>query len=123
MASRKKTTTTKKRTNGGRATIRDVMTAVDGLNERIDGTHQRIDESIATGQRLSEQMTELHDSLHSLREATNERLHGMEADVAVIKRPWILLASGWSKALAVGGAAAAIGGTVGRLELWRFLGF
>lgn len=107
----------KKKSNGnGRATIRDVLTAVTGLGARIDGTQQRIDG-------VADQMTELHTCMTELRETTNERLHDMEADITALRRPWLLLASGWTKAVAVGGFAAAISGTIMRLELWRFLPF
>lgn len=112
-----------KSTNSGRATVRDVLSAVLGLNERIDETNQRIDGSLAGQQRLSKQMTELHTSMDKLEKTTNSRLHEMEADIITLKRPWLILASGWSKAVAVGGFAAAISGTIVRLELWRFLPF
>lgn len=110
-----------KPTNGGRATLRDVMSAVIGLNDRIDDTHTRIDAGVAVQQRLSEQMTELHDSMCDLRKTTNERLHGMDAEIIAFKRPWALLASGWTKAVAFGGVAAALSSTAVRLELWRFI--
>lgn len=106
----------KKKSDGnGRATIRDVLAAVTGLGARIDGTQQRIDG-------VADQMTELHTAMTDLRETTNERLHEMETDIITLRRPWLFLAHGWSKAIAVGGFAAAISGTIMRLELWRFLG-
>ncbi len=119
MAPRNKATTTKP-ANGSRATLRDLMSAVQGLNERIDGTNERADQTLGLQQQLSKQMTGLHESMHDLREATNERLHGMEADIVALKRPWTLLASGWSKAIALGTFGAALSGTIVRLELWRF---
>ena len=127
MAPRKKATP-KKPTNGGRATMRDVLDVVHGTNKRIDGLHDRADEtnqrvdSVVTGQqRLSKQMTELHDSMHDLRGVTNERLHTMEADINTIKRPLTLLAGGWTKAVAASGVAAAVSGFLVKLEVWRFL--
>lgn len=118
MATQKKTT--KIPTNNGRATVRDVLTAVLSLNERIDGTNDRIDETLAGQQKMSQKMIELHDSMHDLRQVTNERLHEMETDIHILKRPWLFLANGWSKAVAVGGFAAMLSGTAVRLELWRF---
>lgn len=125
MATKKPTTK-----NSGRATVRDVLSAVLGLNERIDETHERIDGmsrridgAVAGQQRLSKQMTDLHGCMGKLEKTTNARLHGMETDITVFKRPWLILASGWSKALAFGGFAAAISGTIVRLELWRYLPF
>lgn len=120
MAARKKTST-KKATNGGRATIRDVMTAVLGLHTRIDGNSERIDASLAGQHGLSKQMTDLHSAMHDLRATTNDRLHNMEADILVIRRPLNLLAEGWAKVVAFSGASMAITGIVVRLELWRFL--
>jgi methyl-accepting chemotaxis protein len=118
----------KKSANGGRATIRDVLDVVQGTNTRIDGLHDRADETnqrvdaVVTGQQqLSKQMTELHSSMHDLREVTNERQHMMEADITAIKRPLTLLASGWTKVVAAGGIATALTGTIVRLELWRFI--
>lgn len=119
MAPRK--TTPKKPTNGGRATIRDVLNVVTDTNERIDDTHKRIDATNAGQQRLSKQMLELHDSMHDLRKVTNDRLHAMEADITLIKRPLTLLASGWTKALATGGAMATLSGILVKLEVWRFI--
>lgn len=122
MAPQKKMTP-KKSTNGGRATVRDVLKVVTDTNKRIDGTNKRIDESLAGQQRLSEQMTELHDSMHDLRKVTNERLHTMEADITSIKRPLTLLANGWTKAVALGSATAAVSGILVKMEVWRFLPF
>jgi hypothetical protein len=107
--------------NGGRATVRDVLAAVLGLNERIDGVHERIDANVAGQQGLLHQMTELGTSMNKLEKTTNARLHEMEADIITLKRPWTILAGGWSKALALGGFAAALSGTIVRLELWRFI--
>ncbi len=107
--------------NSGRATVRDVLAAVIGLNERIDDVNQRIDGSINAQQALSNQMTELNTCMVKLERTTNSRLHEMEADITTLKRPWLLLKSGWSKALAVGGFTAAVTGTIVRLELWRYL--
>ena len=121
MAPRKKNPPTPK--NSGRATVRDVLTAVLGLNERIDDVNQRIDGSIAGQQTISHQMTELHTSMDKLEKTTNSRLHEMDADITALRRPWQLLASGWSKAIAVGGFSVAITGTAVRLEFWRFLPF
>ncbi len=117
MAPRKKATPT----NNGRATTRDVLAAVQGLNERIDDTHQRIDSAFEGQQGLSAQMTSLHACMAKLEKTTNERLHLMESDITTLQRPWLLFASGWSKALAFGGFAAALTGTAVRLELWRFI--
>ena len=117
MVSQKKTSTS----NGGRATIRDVMTAVQGLHARIDGNSKRIDATLTGQQGLSKQMTGLHDKMHDLRETTNERLHDMESDIRVIHRPLVLLAQGWTKVAAFSGASMAITGVVVRFELWRFI--
>lgn len=121
MAPHKKTSTPKKATNGGRATIRDVMTAVQGLHGRIDGNSKRIDATLAGQQGLSKQMTGLHDKMHDLRETTNDRLHDMEADIMVIRRPLALLAQGWTKVAAFSGASMAISAAVVRFELWRLI--
>ena len=110
-------------TNSGRATVRDVLTAVLNLNERIDETNQRIDGALLGQQGLLKEMITVHQSVDKLEHTTNDRLHEMEADITMLKRPWLLLASGWSKAAAVGGFAAAISGAVVKLELWRFLPF
>lgn len=99
------------------------MTAVQGINERIDESHKRIDKTHDGQQRLSEQMTELHGSMHDLRETTNDRLHNMEADIAAVKRPWALLASGWTKAAAFGTGASALVGVAVKLEIWKFIPF
>lgn len=122
MAPHKKTSTPKsKSTNGGRATIRDVMTAVQGLHARIDGNSERIDASLAGQQGLSKQMTGLHDKMHELRETTNDRLHEMEADILFIRRPMALLTQGWTKVAAFSGASMAITGVIMRFELWRLI--
>ncbi len=121
MATRKKTSTPKKATNGGRATIRDVMTAVLGLHARIDGNSERIDATLAGQHGLSKQMSDLHTSMHDLRETTNDRLHDMEADIMVIRRPLALLAQGWTKVAAFSGASMAITGIVVRFELWHLI--
>ncbi len=122
MARKKKTSTTsKKATNGGRATVRDVMTAVQGLHTRIDGNSERIDATLAGQQGLSKQMTGLHDKMHDLRTTTNDRLHEMEADILVIRRPLALLMQGWTKVVGFSGAAAAVTGVIVRFELWRFV--
>lgn len=112
---------TKKPTNGGRVTTRDLLEAVMGLGGRIDGTNTRIDAGVAAQRQLSEQMTELHDQMHDLRETTNERLHEMKADITTIRRPLTLLTNGWSKAVALSGGVGAISAAVARLELWRFV--
>ena len=119
MAPRKKTSTP----NSGRATVRDVLEAVQGLNGRIDDTNQRIDTAFEGQQGLSEQMTDLHACMVKLEKTTNERLHVMAADIVTVQRPWLLIASGWSKALAFGGVASAFTATIVRLELWRYLPF
>lgn len=119
MASRKKPAT--KSTNSGRATVRDVLTAVLQLNERIDDVNARCDRTLEGQQGLSDKMVDLKGCVTKLEKTTNQRLHLMEADITTLKRPWIIIASGWSKALAFGGFAAAISGTVVRLELWRYL--
>ncbi len=116
---KKKTSTVKKSTNGGRATIRDVMTAVQGLHTRIDGNSERIDASLAGQQGLSKQMSSLHDKMHDLRDVTNDRLHAMETDIITYRRPWALLAQGWQKVMAFSGVAAAVSGIIVRFELWR----
>ncbi len=121
MAPRKTRKKTSQPTNGGRATIRDVMTAVQGLHGRIDGNSERIDASLAGQQALSKQMTGLHDKMHQLRETTNDRLHDMEADILFIRRPLALLAEGWGKVAAFSGASMAITGIVVRFELWRLI--
>lgn len=107
--------------NGGRATIRDILSAVSGLNERIDGVSARVDQTLTGQQDAMARMATLHDAMHDLRQATNHRLHTMEADVARIKRPLTLLTTGWAKVVGVSTAAAAVSGAVARLELWRFI--
>ena len=121
MTTQKKTSTNKSASNGGRATIRDVMTAVLSLHTRIDGNSERIDASLAGQHGLSKQMTSLHNKMHDLRETTNDRLHDMEADIMFIRRPLALLAEGWTKVAAFSGASMAITGVVVRFELWRFI--
>ena len=121
MAPRKKTSTKKATSNGGRATIRDVMTAVLGLHARIDGNSERIDATLAGQHGLSEQMSDLHTSMHDLRETTNDRLHSMEADIMIIRRPLALLAQGWGKVAAFSGATMAITSVVVRFELWHLI--
>lgn len=121
MAPRKKQATTQ--SNSGRATVRDVLNAVTALNGRIDETNERVDRAIDGQARLSEQVSDVKGCITKLEKTTNERLHEMEGDITTLKRPWLLLASGWSKAVAVGGAAAAVSGTIVRLELRRFLPF
>ncbi len=114
----------RKKSNGnGRATIRDVLTAVAGLHGRIDDTHARIDDSRDAQNSVAEQMGELHTAMTHLRETTNERLHEMEADITTLRRPWVLLAHGWTKVLTAASVAAAVTGTVVRMELWHFLPF
>lgn len=120
MASRKTQKTPA--TNGGRVTLRDLLGAVQGVNTRIDGVHTRIDEAVQGQQELSGQMNELHGAMHELRDATNDRLHAMKADVATLKRPWDLLASGWTKAGAAAGAAVTLTSVI-TLELWHYLPF
>ena len=121
MTTRKKTSTNKSASNGGRATIRDVMTAVLSLHTRIDGNSERIDAALAGQQGLSKQMTSLHDKMHDLRETTNDRLHDMESDIRVIHRPLSLLAEGWTKVAAFSGASMAITGIIFRFELWQLI--
>lgn len=99
------------------------MTAVQGINERIDESHKRIDKTHEGQNRLSEQMTELHGSMHDLRETTNDRLHGMESDIEAVKRPWDMLASGWTKTIAFGSGASMLVGLAVKLEVWKFLPF
>ncbi len=113
----------KKSDGNGRATIRDVLEAVAGLHGRIDDTHARIDGTRDAQNGFAEQMGDLHTAMTHLRETTNERLHEMEADITGLRRPWLLLAHGWTKAITAASVAAAITGTVVRLELWRFLPF
>lgn len=114
----------KKKSNGnGRATIRDVLTAVAGLHGRIDDTHTRIDDARDAQNSVAERMTDLHTAMTHLRETTNDRLHEMETDITTLRRPWLMLASGWTKAITAASVAAAVSGTVVRLELWRFLPF
>ncbi len=114
----------KKKSDGnGRATIRDVLTAVAGLHGRIDDTHKRIDDARDAQNGVSEQMGDLHTAMTRLRETTNDRLHEMEADITTLRRPWLILAHGWTKALTAASVAAAVSGTIVRLELWHFLPF
>ncbi len=113
----------KKPNGNGRATIRDVLEAVGGLHKRIDDTHKRIDGTRDAQNGFAEQMSELHTAMTHLRATTNERLHEMEADITTMRRPWVFLANGWTKALTAASVAAAVSGTVVRLELWRFLPF
>ncbi len=97
------------------------MTAVQGLHARIDGNSERIDAALTGQQGLSKQMSGLHDKMADLRETTNDRLHDMEADIMIIRRPLALLAEGWGKVAAFSGTAAAITGVVIRFELWRII--
>lgn len=113
----------KKSDNNGRATIRDVLLAVGGLHTRIDDTHKRIDDARGAQNGISEQMGDLHTAMTHLRETTNDRLHEMEADITSLRRPWMILAHGWTKAITAASVAAAVSGTVVRLELWRLLPF
>lgn len=104
MTPRKKNPPTPK--NSGRATVRDVLTAVLGLNERIDDVNQRIDGSITGQQIISHQMTELHTSMDKLEKTTNSRLHEMDADITALQRPWLFIKSSWRfAAIAAGGAS------------------
>lgn len=107
--------------NGGRATLRDVMEAVMGLNSRIDGTNERIDDSVVAQHHLNKRMGQLHDAMSDLRETTNDRLHEIEADVIMLKRPWVFLAYGWTKSIALAGMAAGVSSMVMKFELWRFI--
>ncbi len=116
MAPRKKSPT-----NGGRVTTRDLLDAVTNLGKRIDSLHTRDDAAAARHQQLSDQMGDLHTGLHDLREVTNDRLHVMEADISLIKRPLLLVTSGWSKTVAFSGGFGAVLALVARLELWRFI--
>ncbi len=114
----------KKKSDGnGRATIRDVLAAVSGLGARIDDTHKRIDGTRDAQTGLSEQMSDLHTAMTHLRETTNERLHDMESDITTLRRPWLFLAHGWTKAAGAATSAAAISGVIVRFELWHFLPF
>ena len=119
MAAKKKSTPN----NSGRATVRDVLSAVLGLNERIDSLGERVDDAIRGQQNLSEQMTGIHGSIDKLEATTNERLHDMEADITTLQRPWKILATGWSKSIAFGAFVAGLTGTVVKLELWEYLPF
>lgn len=108
-------------TRRGIPTTQEIFGAIQAISTRIDGTNERIDSAFGGQQGLSKQMTELHTSMNNLEKVTNERLHEMEGEIAVLKRPWTLIASGWSKTVALGGVAAALSGTIVRLELWRFI--
>ncbi len=116
MAPRKKSPT-----NGGRVTTRDLFDAVTNLGGRIDALHQRDDAAVERHQQLSNQMGDLHTGLHDLREVTNDRLHVMEADISLIKRPLTLVTSGWSKIVVLSGGIGTVLALVARLELWRFI--
>jgi len=114
----------KKKSDGnGRATIRDVLEAVTGLHGRIDDTHKRIDSTREAQNGFAEQMSELHTCMTKLRATTNERLHEMEADITTMRRPWMFLAHGWTRAVAAAGGMGAISGLFVQFELWRFLPF
>lgn len=107
--------------NGGRATLRDIMNAVTGLNQRIDATNERIDDTVVAQHHTLKGMTQLHDVMRGLQETTNDRLHEMEDDILLLKRPWVLLASGWSKSIALAGMAAGVSSTIMKFELWHFI--
>lgn len=119
MANKKKSTSN----NSGRATVRDVLSAVTGLNGRIDDLSSRVDGAIRGQQELSQQMTNIHGSIDKLEKTTNERLHMIETDITMLRRPWKILATGWSKSIAFGGFVAAVSGTIVKLELWNYLRF
>lgn len=121
MAARKNPS--EKTPNSGRATVRDVLQAVIGLNERIDDVNTRCDRTLAGQQKLSDKLVDLKGCVTKLEDTTNHRLHEMEADITMLKRPWIILASGWSKAVALSGFTTAATATVVKLEAWRFLPF
>lgn len=108
-------------TRRGIPTTQEIFGALQTVTARIDDTHQRIDATLAGQQGLSQQMTGLHNKMHDLRETTNDRLHDMEADIMVIRRPLTLLAQGWTKVAAFSGASMAITGVFVRFELWRFI--
>lgn len=111
--------------NGGRATIRDVLQAVEGLNERIDGVNERVDAVI---DRQDDQYTKLSRKIDGLRRVTNERLHEVDAevtslsgtvdsvqsDVVLLKRPWEIMQQGWRRTVAIAGGASVITGLVVR---------
>lgn len=107
--------------NGGRATLRDVMNVVTGLHQRIDATNERIDESVVTQHHTLSELVEIHSTVRALRETANERLHDIEGDVLMLKRPWVFLAHGWTRSVALAGVVAGLSGTIMRLELWRFI--
>lgn len=114
------------RNNNARATIRDVLTAVQGLNSRIDNvakgvadglsdTAERIDEAnsridgvIGGQQILSKQISNLHKQVATLETTTNRRLHEVEADVGKAKRPWTFFKSTWRVAVVTGGTASGL---------------
>lgn len=98
--------------NGGRATVRDVLHAVEGVHTRIDATNTRIDDLTVQGAAAHESAvqqraewvqgnvameTRLTTAIDSLRKAVNDRLHAIEADVTTLKRPWVFIKSGWTK--------------------------
>ncbi len=105
MAPRK---TPKTPANNGRATVRDVLSAVLGLNGRIDTMSQRIDGTLAGQRHHAEQMNDLHTSMNKLEKTTNARLHEMEASITTLKRPWLFLKSSWRTAGLAAGAASSI---------------
>ena len=119
MTAKKKSTSN----NSGRATVRDVLSVVLGLSERIDSVNERQDDTIRGQQELSQQMINIHGSIDKLEKTTNKRLHAIEADVSGLQRPWKILATGWSKSIAFGSFVAALTGTVVKLELWNYLRF
>jgi len=94
--------------NGERATVRDVLNAVEGVHTRIDLTNTRIDGLSTASNRAAEiavvavreriaSDTRLSDSIDGLRDVVNERMHLVEADLTTLKRPWVFIKSGWTK--------------------------
>lgn len=112
-------------TPNGRATIRDVLDAVQGLHDRIDHTNTRIDGVVSaqsqTNRKLTSLETKFDKGLDALREATNDALHKMEDRIRVLEMPWKLLGNGWIKAGSAAGAASAITGLLAKFGWIPFL--
>lgn len=112
-------------TNGGRATLRDVLTAVEALNGRIDHQSSRIDEVVnqqaQTNRKLASLETKFDKGLSNLRDATNDALHKMEERIHILEMPWKLLGNGWVKAGGAAGAATAIMGFLAKFGWIPFL--
>lgn len=92
---------------GGRVTSRDLMAAVQGVYGRVDEAHERLDAVVAEQARTNLRLVGVEGKLTALRGAVNERLHEVEDEVGLLKRPWQIV-----------GAAAQV---VSR-RLWLFAG-